>query len=346
MDKYKIYIVNHMPTKKRFWCFLEPPAPLANEKVFANSSTFVDVESHYEGVSSFTIPVQYVVKAGAGNEAVGLNVVIDTLLPMDVGLTETWEAQYMPPQQGPNLKKSEKKVGPTKIGITTNEFNKEEWARKSWYTNLTFGIKTAQGFIGTTWSPDPGEELTLEPQLIFYIATGTYEKNQLADMSIVSKTSAKVLVPTSFGGSGNNECTVIRTEKGDWDYIKGPPPSLLLASAQQDQEDELVSVNWDLAQLGNGEIHQTFLSGTLAVKTVLRASFVYFVLSSTNFSIKGETKDGTKVRFEYRCDKGADQIKSLFKAGAKLIFKDGKADLASETAGARLLAGSAAALTS
>jgi hypothetical protein len=100
---YTIYLVNNSSNTALFWCFLAPPVELAGDpNVFANSSTSLSVPPMSPATNTFTIPVQYVVGAGASNSAVGLNIRIDSNITLNTDLAQAWEANYatVPPNQG------------------------------------------------------------------------------------------------------------------------------------------------------------------------------------------------------------------------------------------------------
>ena len=76
--EYKIYIVNASGNGQLFWAFLSEPVVSNAPNVFANSNTNLYIPGGSTNLNSFTIPVQYVIGAGASNNAVGLNTVIES----------------------------------------------------------------------------------------------------------------------------------------------------------------------------------------------------------------------------------------------------------------------------
>lgn len=223
--EYTIYLVNQMSSTQVFWCFLQPPEGLPSEQeVFANSSTFLAVAPNYPGTNTFTIPVQFTVGAGASNQAVGLNIRLQSWIQLNADLTDQFTATYMGarPPQGPNLTQTGSGATPTNIDIITEPFDKTGNEADSWYASQSFGIQTMQGYIGMTWSPDPGVTRSLEPQLTFFVATGTYESHKLASYTDISTTSAALKAPADF--SLQREATVTRTSSGTWEVTPGPPP--------------------------------------------------------------------------------------------------------------------------
>lgn len=224
--EYKIYLVNNSSTTQIFWCFLAPPAELAGDpNVFANSSTSLAVASMAPGINTFTIPVQYVVGAGASNNAVGLNIQINSSITENAELSQLWDANYVtvPPNMGPSMTLDVGRVGDKSIGLKSNAFDRGKNEANGWFSNMSFGIQTNQGFIGMSWSPSPQQTRTLTPTLKFYVATGSYGSNSLASYTDVSNDSAVIVVPSSFQ---YNKTTVTYTETGGWRVTPGEPSFL------------------------------------------------------------------------------------------------------------------------
>lgn len=339
-DTYTIYLVNNSADTQNFWCFLAPPQQLASDPgVYANSSASLAVRSHAQGQNYFAIPVQYVVGAGASNQAVGLNVQVVSNVTNNASLQDQWSAEYatVPPNLGPTMKRLGTGAPANMISIATGSFNKAANETNGWFSNQSFGIQTQSGFMGMTWSPNPQQTRTLTPQLTFYVAVGAYNYNSLAKWTDVSSNCATVSVPNDFM---YNKCTVTYTETGDWTVTQGPPPALALASdlgwllsedqrelaaltylslSEDTQADTLSTVAWDSADIftANGN---TILSGKLTVTTALRAAFTYFILSGVRFQVDRSEAGGTKVHFSYSGTRSAQSIQDLFKAGAQLLF--------------------------
>jgi hypothetical protein len=163
VDTYTIYIVNQSASAQQFWCFLTPPVALVNNPgVYANSSASLEVAPNYGGTNQFVIPVQYVVGAGASNQAVGLNVQVISNFTQDTNLGQGWLASYVnaPPNEGPTIAAAAATT-PQQIAITTNAFNQVSNDDAHWYANQSFGILTEAGFVGMTWSPSPSGVQTL-----------------------------------------------------------------------------------------------------------------------------------------------------------------------------------------
>lgn len=332
MDQYTIYLVNKGADDQTFWCFLERPQEIASDaEVFANSQAFVEVAPNYLGLNSFVIPVQYVVGAGATNQAVGLNVQVISTITSNANLADIWDADYKdaPPPRGPDLTKESSKTGDRMIAIKSNNFDKLKNENNHWFSNQSFGIMTAAGFMGMTWSPKAGQTRTLTPKLTFYVAIGNYGSNSLADWTTISNTAQAINVPTDFK---YNECTVTYGGKGDWAVTKGKPPKVLAAAAEvralaspdesglaHGQVDILQSVHWESEPPGV-QADFTFLTGTITVTQALTAAFTYFVLSGIVFTVNADARGQKTVRFSYSGDRGTNNIKSLFTAGVALVF--------------------------
>jgi hypothetical protein len=220
---YTIYLVNNTASTQQFWCFLAPPDELASDPgVFANSSTTLAVASQSESINTFTIPVQYVVGAGADNQAVGLSIKVASTITKKAELQQTWEAGYatVPPNLGPTLTLTTQTSKPNTIAIKSSAFNQGENESNGWFSNMSFGLQTKQGFIGMTWSPSPQQTRTLTPKLEFYVATGSFSQNELASWTDVSNGSALIAVPGDFR---LNKTTVTLTELGGWLVTPGAP---------------------------------------------------------------------------------------------------------------------------
>ncbi|MGL4498634.1 MAG: hypothetical protein ACRCU2_06185 [Planktothrix sp.] len=226
--EYTIYLVNNSTATEVFWCFLAPPEELASDpNVYANSCACLAIASRAESINTFKIPVQYVVGGGSTNKAVGLQVKISSDITKYADLTDTWEVDYAietPPNMGPSMKKLAERTTDNKIAIVSNEFNRQKNETNGWFSNMSFGIKTNLGFMGMTWSPRPAKKQTLTPKLKFYVATGDFDHNVLADWTTVSKTSAEINVPNDFEYQSS---IVTLTETGTWEVKPGRIEPLL-----------------------------------------------------------------------------------------------------------------------
>jgi hypothetical protein len=335
---YTIYLENQSAETQEFWCFLAPPqtAPDSPE-VYANSSAYLAVPPNSPATNTFTIPVQYVVGAGASNEAVGLNVQINSSVTNDANLQDTWDANYVtvPPQEGPTMANSGVQAPTNSIAIVSNGFDQASNEDQGWFSNQSFGIVTEAGFIGMTWSPNPQQTMTLTPTLKFYVATGDYSSNSLASWDQVSNGSAVVEVPDSFN---LNDATVTYTSTGSWIVTPGKPANVqatenlafvrspayaeLVALAALDggdvQQDALVSVSFD--SQAQADAGTTYVTGSVTVATALTAAFTYFVLGGVNFSITRPASGVTTFRFSYSGSKSVAAITALFTAGAQLLL--------------------------
>jgi hypothetical protein len=331
MDTYTIYLVNTGVGPEQFWCFLERPEDLLSEKeVFANSQATLEVASHYGGQARFVIPVQYVVAAGASNDAVGLSVQVLTNFVENANLMDTWDATYAnaPPPMGPTLAIDSSKVGKNQIAIWSNDFNQPQNENDNqWFSSQSFGIQTKSGFVGMTWSPKPGQTTTLTPKLTFYVAIGNYGSNSLADWTTISKKAQAIHSETDFLFG---ECTVSYDGSGNFSVSKGKPETLvgadeIKALATLDkarlagrQTDTLQGVYWLSGP--DPDSDYTYLTGQITVSQAVTAAFAFFVLSGVTFAIDENARGQRTFKFSYSGPEAAKKIKSLFKAGATLLF--------------------------
>ena len=255
---YTIYLINNTESTQQFWCFLAPPDELASDPgVFANSSTTLAVASQSESINTFTIPVQYVVGAGADNHAVGLNIKVASTITKQAELQQTWEAGYptVPPNMGPTLKPGSQTSKPNSIAIKSNAFNQGQNEANGWFSNMSYGIQTIQGFIGMSWSPSPQQTRTLTPKLKFYVATGSFSENSLASWTDVSNGSVSIAVPGDFR---LNKTTVTLTEVGGWLVTPGAPHlqkgKFISLAARSRRLDDLIQSHMMLSESLTGLI--------------------------------------------------------------------------------------------
>ncbi|MFZ6184169.1 hypothetical protein [Nannocystis pusilla] len=334
--QYTIYLVNNSAQTQQFWCFLATPDELAGDPgVFANSSMSLALSSGQPGTNTFTIPVQYVVSAGASNQAVGFGVEIDSSITSNAELGQLWEADYAnaPPDMGPGLKLLDSAGAPaTAIALQSNKFDEVTNEANHWFSNMSFGIETERGFIGMTWSPSPQQTRTLTPLLKFYVAVGSYGSNTLARWTDISNKSAMLQVPDSFQ---LDEATVTYGADGGWSVTPGAPPASPPRRSVHDdvardsatprvsqgpsQEDTVAAIQWNTSS-AVAETGPLTMSGTLTVKVALAASFTAFVLGGIVFKISRAAAGGTTVEFSYSGRDSVDAVKSLFTVGAKLLF--------------------------
>jgi len=333
---YSIFVVNQSADTQNFWCFLAPPPELANDPgVYANSSASLLVISNSPVINYFAIPVQYTVGAGASNDSVGLNVTIVSNVTNYASLGDTWEADYAdaPPQQGPTMQLLGTTGPANTISISSNAFNMVQNENAGWFANQSFGIQSAAGFVGMSWSPAPQQQRTLTPQLSFYIAIGDYGTNALASWDQVSNNAALVSVPGSFQYA---DCTVTYMADGSWTVSPGKPPAMLSGgnaaalSPEPNREltevsgnvqvDYVIAVHWNSS--GSEAAEFTYLTGTLTVLTALVAPFAFMVLAGVEFSVQGAI-GATTVNFTYSGALSAQYVRDLFVAGAEVFFGGG-----------------------
>lgn len=224
---YKINLYNLQQSTQTMWCFLgeqdiKPYAP-----VYANSNTFLMVPPFNNGTidNSFTIPLQYVIQAGASNNPVELNTRISTNASQYTDLGMEWLASYFPEpsRRYPELR-LEGTTSNNQLVVATNSYNKVDESINSWYGSMTYGMEYTGNLIGLTWSPEPNFTYQIKPRIAFYVAIGSFESDTLVDINMISRESALV---TEYDFNENNECTVIRHENGSWSIRPGnQPPSI------------------------------------------------------------------------------------------------------------------------
>lgn len=216
---YTIYLKNQGSDAQVFWCFLQAPISTGSSTVYANSDTFLQVRPNYGGINKFVIPQQYTLGAGASNQAVGLKIQVESSYMAQVDLNSAWNVDYVtvPPPGGPTITRRQQDVVAGKINVKTNQFDKVRNEQNKWFSNMSFGIETSQGFTGITWSPSPNSVYTIEPKFAFYIATGDYTANELANITTISGSSA----PVGDADFLNLETTVTLLADGTWDVTPG-----------------------------------------------------------------------------------------------------------------------------
>lgn len=219
--EYKINLYNSEGSAQRMWCFLSEPESDISAEVYANSDSSLTVPTFTGSEqNSFTIPLQYSVQVGASNNAIGLDIQIDSSVTKNTDLGVEWFAAYTQDKEE-NIPPTLEKVSTApdnQLAITTNEYDKSAESLNSWYGNMTYGVESAQGFIGVTWSPDPAKTYEIKPKVTFYVSIGSYQSNTLADINSIAS-SAAVITEDDF--DGNNECTVTRNVDGSWSVMPG-----------------------------------------------------------------------------------------------------------------------------
>jgi len=354
---YSIYIINKGATTQTFWSFLQEPDALPSDpEVFANSSASLAVAPNYGGQNKFVIPLQYSVGAGASNKAVGLNTKIVSEISADTALGQTWLAAYMnaPPKQGPDLTESSGTVPATAIQLNSNPFNKVSNEDQQWYSNMSFGIQTEDGYMGMTWSPSPNDKRTITPKFEFYITTGSFGANQLADWTDVNRNACNI----ALSDFSQLAVTVTLEQDGTWTKTPGAPTQQMLEGSIDEliashrylseaharlvevategqvdgglsllsppgnsQEEFVTSVEFDEAAAASYGANQCVLSGTLTVGTALSAAFAVFFLNGVEFEATTEA-GSNRVSFRYSGEGSAGAIINMLKAGARLFFSN------------------------
>ena len=361
MTEYKINLINKSTKAEKFWCFLSQPESDISSKVFANSSTFLTVPV-FNGTqsNSFTVPLQYIVGVGASNNAVGLDIKIESAVAESTDLGVAWEASYTQ-QTGEKIPPKLANIGtaPTnQLTISTNQYKKADEPLNNWFGNMTYGVRSLEGFLGITWSPDPGSTYQIRPKVKFYVAIGSFQTNTLADINTISRQSAEI---NEDDFDGNFECTVTRTPDGGWSVVPGPPPSnvtISLASSSElllkahyelaeahnqlvelvseevalatpltpvlalnDQEETRISegVKIDKQEFLGVEVDQV-ITGTITVREAVGIGFLFMVASGIRVSITGSSADGLRFSFRYVGSLGAQAIVNAFRAGMSILF--------------------------
>ena len=344
-DFYTIYVVNKGGTTKDFWCFLSTPKMSVSSQIFANSAANLAVDPNAQSTNSFTIPVQYSIGAGASNNAIGLGVKVKSNASADVELGDVWNAHYAdaPPPKGPKLVQGDSGITKT-IRVITSQFDQVANNKAKWHQSQSFGIETAQGFMGVTWEPDPDDDTTITPVMSFYIATGKFTRYALADMDTVSHSSAKIPL-TAF--SNANEAWVVLDGSGHW-HVSDTDPSLSLAnqldkmleshqhlcathaqltqmlggstSAAAANEDQIESVKWGKVQAeADDEGGVITVTGTMVVAVAV--TMTTFVCSGTSFTATGSNDGGYTWSFIYTGQKTLETLKHILIEGAKILYK-------------------------
>lgn len=265
LSQYKINVINKTQQSVVMWTFLDAPESNIKSEVFANSDAFQTVPPSVPGLAnSFTIPLQYWVKAGASNAAVGLDILIDSSVSHKTALQQQWSTVYTlarGERTGPTMANSNEPPlpGADEVQILTNPFNKAEEKLFSWYGSMTWGVQSKNGFLGVSWSPDANQIYRIKPKVKFFVATGTYSSDTLADIAGISRTSANI---SEANFDGNLECTVTLKADRTWSVEPGPPVSLRAAAEAQFRRDvmqNLVNAHVQLASAHRGLIELTHL---------------------------------------------------------------------------------------
>lgn len=359
-NTYVINLQNKMATQKTLWLFLQEPEVVVSSEVFANSSTYLILPTYEKGDdNSFSVPLQYITRAGSETKAPAPNVLITSGTSKNTDLETAWEADYALKNQQPLLKSSGT-APEQQVVITTNSFDPDKEKDNDWYHNLTFGVQTSTGFTGVTWSPEPGTDYHIKPKVRFYVAASSeFQSNELFSMSTVSSHSQEV---TEDNFDSNLECTVILHADGSWEVQKGN----LNKSSAGDTELLLLQAHYNLtaahadivknygkpsvincAGLPAGisaddefrtsagiEIttenlrydgQNNFLKGIIKVTKSVTNDFAYIVVKNTYLNIKGKSKSGnTSWEFTYDGSKNAKEIDAIFGKGHEVDFTNTK----------------------
>ncbi|MBF4333307.1 hypothetical protein EAY29_24095, partial [Vibrio anguillarum] len=236
-DLFKIYIINESTTKETFWLFLDKPKQLnVGSEIFANSAARLTINTGSQPVAEFEIPLQFKLSAKSINRAVGLNVKVSTSQTENINLTDVWEANFYTGEdhQAPDLTKVSGKAKDNEIIYKDNHFDPDDAIANEWYPSQSFGLETASGFVGMSWEARPGKQVSIAPEVKFYISTGDYTANKLADYTTVSDNSAELTLDKFKGGAA----TVTYTASGDWKITAGRPKHML---SDENEVEEAIS---------------------------------------------------------------------------------------------------------
>ncbi|NHZ61488.1 hypothetical protein [Massilia genomosp. 1] len=347
--QYKIHIVNQSMATQDFWCFLSAPEMNVGSTVYANSAANLSVVPNSPSDNSFTIPLQFSIGADASNLAVGLNVVVDSKVTENVELGQAWTAGYAttPPAQGPTLAMASQGGPSTSLSIASNHFNAGINAGNNWYESQSFGVESAQGFMGVTWAPNPGDVTTITPTLSFYVATGTFSANALAEMNTISGDCATI---STNQFSGSNEAWVMLDSQGYWHVSSTNPGSsgnanvdllihshakLAIAHAQlvnyavgdgkergtsPSINDTVKRVSWGPATIDAETGDMIVVTGAMVLATAAVA-ITTFIVGGISFTANGTTDGGSTWNFSYNGPKTLKTLKEALKEGATIAYQ-------------------------
>lgn len=198
------------------WLFLA--APIFSENpgdVYQNSNTFLSVPFYNPNDSQiFKANVQYVLEAAQQSQPVKLGNQVISTAKQDADLNTGYTATYSSEQGGfPTITEGSTKVPQsTNMVVETNKFTPVQ----DYYNALTFGVTTTQGLTGVTWEPKPNIDYKITPTLTFYIAIGSYQANELAQIDATSVDNA--VIKSGFGGNFDqfNNTWVTYNIDGTW----------------------------------------------------------------------------------------------------------------------------------
>lgn len=344
--QYKIHILNKSMATQKFWCFLSAPEMNVGSTVYANSAVNVEVVPNSQSDNSFTIPLQFSIGADAATKPVGLNIVVDSNVKENVEMGQAWNAGYAnaPPAQGPTLAMASEGGPTTSLSIASNHFNAGINAANNWYESQSFGVESAQGFMGVTWEPNPGDITTITPTLSFYVATGTFSKNALAEMNTVSGDCATI---STDQFSGSNEAWVALDDQGYWHVYSSNPDNasvdlliqshakLSIAHAQlvnyvvgdgkesgntSSINDKVKRVTWGPATIDAETGNMIAVTGTM-VLAVAAVAITTFIVSGITFTATGTTDSGTTWRFVHSGPQTLKTLKEALKDGATIAYQ-------------------------
>lgn len=222
MNTYSIYVQNHTSINQTFWLFMSQPEKLSvNSKIYANSSARVTLPAKSKHVTMFEIPIQYKLGARSENKAAGLDVRVSSRNTQNVEIEQVWEAKFSTDasNMAPSLKQFGGKAKKGEIDFLSNDFSPSEAKLNRWYPIQTFGLETGTGFVGMSWEAQPSDLVSISPNLKFFVNTGSFTANTLADYTSVKRNAAEIN-EDSFDGYS---VTVTLEETGKWSVKRGRP---------------------------------------------------------------------------------------------------------------------------
>ncbi|NEQ77873.1 MAG: hypothetical protein F6K23_35570 [Okeania sp. SIO2C9] len=217
MTSYTFNLRNLQTDPVEMWLFLDSPKFSQDPgEIYQNSNTFLNIPPYEpEETQKFVAHVQYKLEATQQNEPIYLGTKIESDFSKEVDLNKGYLVEYSSEKGGyPTIEQHNTSRIPKSQNLIaqTNIFEPVE----DYYNALTFGVTTTEGTTGVTWEPRPNIDYAITPTLTFYIATGGYSENVLAQIDATSVDTATI--KTGYGGDFNsfNNVWVTYNEDGTW----------------------------------------------------------------------------------------------------------------------------------
>lgn len=218
---YTINVRNLETDPVNMWLFLSAPEYSTTPKdVYKNSTTNLIVpEYNPQRTQKMIAKVQYNLQATQQSEPVQVGNQVISDYTEDVELNEGYCVDYSSEKGGfPTIEGCTTSQEPqtTNLVAQTNKFTPVQ----DYYNAMTFGIVTNTGTTGVTWVPRPNINYGITPTLTFFMGTGDYEKNELAEIDETSGDFAKM--ETGPGGNFDefNNTWVTYNVDGTWTVDK------------------------------------------------------------------------------------------------------------------------------